>query len=856
MLRWTHSGMTGLAPDNRRGDGRKGLHGEETMKKRSRLLFGLALVGLAAIVAAPAALAQDEVEAASQDVIEEILVTATRRGATRLQTTPIAVTAVSGADIERMAPRDLGDIAFMVPNFTNGQTAGFNSASYGIRGVGQTDIIVYLDSPVGITIDDFVVPHIQSQNLEMFDIEAVEVLRGPQGTLFGKNTTGGVVNVRTKRPVLGETSAEARIKYGSFDTKETKFAVNFSAGDQFAVRFAGMYLKSDGFYQNNASFDVFNGGFNTGQGDGRDLGGDDVFSGRAKVLWQPNENFSALLQYEIVRDNADSPPVFNDSPPAAIFANIGFGPEPGDPIKQAGIADRPGFFVDNATGHQVDIDGVYANLEWNAGNYTISSNTGFRHQESRLPSTYTGEVFASLFDATRDDDRSTFQQEVRVSTNLDAPLNFVAGAFFQDNDTKFCVAQVLGISDLFGVPASAIGADPLDPADDVVLAGGWNNNPQVMCSRQDARAFAGFVDGTYEVTDRLSISAGFRYTWEKKKWTGRHQVFTQDLGGSTDTSFTWEQLGTPLAAADFERFPFGVHVNQRKWNEPTYRATVDFDASDNLFTYFTYSHGFRSGNYNDQAGTGGVPFTVTAEITGQTIDQFLAPTDPEFANSFELGLKGSSADGSFRYSIAGFIVDYKNAQRSGVRTITNAQGGTFQETLFFNAAKLDVKGLELEASWIPTPGLMFRGNIGYLDGKYKVFQIDFENDGVIDLDLSDRPITKAPKWQFGFDVIYNHSLGALGSLEFHGSVFYEDDSIYNYSDLGAAFDTVLNRKTLLNANITYSDEDQRYFIRFIGKNLTDKRYKTGSLPVANLWVMTSFGQPRFLGVELGFAFGM
>lgn len=823
------------------------------MSAKSQLLLSTALLSASlALTGIQPSFAQDQDD---ESAIEEILVTATRRGATDIMTTAVAVTVISGADIERMAPRDLGEIAFMVPNFTNGQAAGFASASYGIRGVGQTDIIVYLDSPVGVTIDDFVVPHVQSQNLEMFDIEAVEILRGPQGTLFGKNTTGGVINVRTKRPVLGETSVEARLKYGSFDTKETKFAINFGAGDTIAFRFAGMYLKSDGFYKNGASYDLFFGG-NVVQGDGRDLGGDDLFSGRAKVLWQPNENFTALLQYEIVRDNADSRPVFNDSPPQAVFpAIVGFGPEAGDPIDLVGIADRPGFFVDNATGHQVDIDGFYANLEWNAGNYTIYSSTGFRHQESRLPSTYTGETFASLFDATRDDDRDTFQQEIRVSTNLDGPLNFVAGAFYQDNDTVFCVAQVLGISDLFGVPASAIGVDPLDPADDVVLAGGWNNNPQVMCSRQDAQAFAGFIDGTYEVNDRLSISAGFRYTHEKKEWTGRHQVFIQDLGGSTDVAFTADQLGTPLAAADFERFPFGVHTNRRTWNEPTYRVTVDYEASDTLFTYFTFSHGFRSGNYNDQAGTGGVPFAVTAAITGQTIDQFLAPTNPEFANSFEVGLKGSTADGSFRYSIAAFIVDYKDAQRSAVRTITNAQGGTFQETLFFNAAKLNVKGLEFEATWTPAPGLTFKGNIGYLDGKYNVFQIDFENDGVIDLDLTDRPITKAPELQIGFDALYIHQMGDMGSLEFHGNIFYEDDSIYNYSDLGADFDTVLNAKTLFNASVSYSDADDRYFVRFIGKNLTDKRYKTGSLPVANLWVMTSFGAPRFLGVEVGFAFG-
>ncbi|MCH8861156.1 MAG: TonB-dependent receptor [Proteobacteria bacterium] len=811
------------------------------MSAKSQLLLSTALLSASlAVTGIQPGYAQDQDD---ESTIEEVLVTATRRGATDIQTTAVAVTAITSADIERLAPRDVGALAWSVPNFSNGQTAGFNSASYSIRGVGQTDIIVYLDSPVGVVIDDFVVPHIQSQNLEMFDIEQVEVLRGPQGTLFGKNTTAGVINVRTKRPVLGETSVDARLKYGSFGTKEIQTALNFGAGDTIAFRFAGMYLKSDGFYKNNASFGPVApfaqfapsqyAGL-TGQGDGRSLGGDDLFSGRAKLLWQPNDNISVLLQYEMVRDNAASPPTFNGSPSDFVLPLMGFTREAGDPVKLVGLtANTAGSVIDpEGQGHQVDIDGFYGNVEWDFEGYTIHSVTGYRTQESRLANSYVGEVGPiPLFDATRDDKRRTFQQEIRITSDLDGPINFVAGVFYQSNDTDFCVTQALGFVDLL---LGDIGLD-------------FANRPQILCNAQDAVAYAGFVDGTYEVNEKLSISAGFRYTYEKKKWVGRHQLFLDELapGGLDDL----------LDGADFIRFPTGVARDQKSWKEPTYRATASYEFNDDLFGYATFAHGFKSGGYNDQTGTDGNPFN-SFPVDQQAL--FLAPTEPEFANSYELGMKGSTHDGSLRFAISLFYVKYKDAQRSSVVQITNQAGVDFQLTRFFNAAEMTIKGLEFESTWIPAPGWLIKGNLGIQRGRYNHFLVDGNFDGDfddvgIDADLSDRRITKAPEFSFGFDFIYEHDV-AGGTLEWYGNIAHEGNAIYNYGPTEAS-DGLLRAKTLLNANLTYRDADDRYFVRFVGKNLTDKRYESGNLTVGNLWVMISYGQPRFFGAEIGFKFG-
>ena len=184
---------------------------EKTLVRRVRQAL---MIGLA-----PALIATG-VQAQSGAMLEEVLVTATRRGDTDILTTPVAVTAITSADVKQFGPRDLNDIAVMVPNLSAGTVSAFKSASFAMRGVAETTIIIYKESPVGVNIDDFVVNHVQTQNLEMFDIAQIEVLRGPQGTLFGKNTTGGTINVKTKRPVLDERNLEVNFEAGDFGTRK------------------------------------------------------------------------------------------------------------------------------------------------------------------------------------------------------------------------------------------------------------------------------------------------------------------------------------------------------------------------------------------------------------------------------------------------------------------------------------------------------------------------------------------------------------------------------------------------------------------------------------------------------------
>ena len=165
------------------------------------------------------------VPALGQAQLEEVLVTATRRGETDIQITPISVTALDDEDLDRMLMRDIGDMTAAVPNLVTGNAPAFNSFNPSLRGVGKDGIILYIESPVGVSVDDFVMMSTQTQMLEPFDIASIEVLRGPQGTLFGKNTTAGVINVKTKQPELGSQSVEVSLSYAEFDSWDTKFAL-------------------------------------------------------------------------------------------------------------------------------------------------------------------------------------------------------------------------------------------------------------------------------------------------------------------------------------------------------------------------------------------------------------------------------------------------------------------------------------------------------------------------------------------------------------------------------------------------------------------------------------------------------
>ncbi|QZH74306.1 MAG: TonB-dependent receptor [Erythrobacter sp.] len=821
--------------------------------KKSVLYVGAAWAAMSFVAMPSIAGAQDvggdpAGEGAQEDEqgIGRIIVTATRRDSD-LQTTPIAVSAIDAELIDRANLSDIGGLAAFVPNFSAETITGFNAASFAMRGVGQNNIIVYFEPPVAVLVDDFVVPSVQTQLLDTFDVSQVEVLRGPQGTLFGKNTTGGAVVVRTVRPEMNELSWQGRAEVGGWGTFNIANAVNVPIiDDVLALRLVGGIETDDGFYRNGGCYGPVTGFVaNPFQGSSGCLNGDrigntEVYSGRAKLLFEPSENISALFQYEMLRDRSGSVPSVNENdrftgttPFLTDLLNTGsFNPDSDDPLDNAAITLRDDALLFAGRGQRINVDGLYANIDFTFDAGTLTSVTGWRSQQSRLPNSYPGHAPLdaqgnplSIFDATRDDDRETFQQELRFASDFGGPFDIVAGGFYQTDDTDFCVSQILGFLDLTAGP---------------LPFGNWNDTPYILCNAQEAESLAVFGEGTFEITPELILTGGMRYTWEDKTWYGRQQTFIPALEGGFDLGLTIDEA----LDASVYNYPAGVIRVDDSANQLTWRVSLGYQATPDLFAYATASRGFKAGGFNDQIG-GFAPF-------GTDLDAFAEAaraTDPETANSYEVGFKSELFDNAMRFNLTGFYVEYNDLQRQlNVPLVVN--GSPNQVTIFVNAASAEVAGIEAELTAEPTDNLLLRAVLGYQDAQYGEY--DAPTAGY---DLSTSPLDRAPELQWTLDGTYIQELGSNHELVFNASLAHQSRSLFTQAIDSPLGNTFLNARTLLNASITLSDVDDAYYLRLIAQNITDERYRTASQNVAGLWLNSQYGPPAYFGVQVGFNFG-
>ncbi len=838
-------------------------------------------------------------EEAGIGLLEEIVVTGTRRETVQ-QDTPLAITALTAQQMENTFLNDVRAIGDLVPNLTLTTQTGFNAVAGGIRGTGSITILVMQDNAVGFLIDDFALSHVQSQFVELFDIEQVEVYRGPQGTLFGKNTTGGAISIQTKRPIFNEFSGEVEGDLGRYDSNggsiaKAKIALNIPLiDDTLAFRFSGILDTSDGYYSNDKDtatfpevipfFGLFGLPVNdaplppeldaTNVGKGEDLGGKDVFAAKAKLLWKPNDMYEALFTYEFVDDNSDSPPGVNETPAAVnpvglnfLIADMGF---PGiqaaghtDPFS-TGVTDTTHIGINVGDGHQVDVDGYYLNQTFTLDQYSIISITGFRDSEEILPSTYTGEAYATFFDATRSTMREQFQQEIRlVSSFEDSPFDFVAGAAYFTDDVFFVAMTSVGLQTLIPV-FNADNGSFFDDRGFVNLDLDITNTGAFQSSIQDRETWAAYFDGTFEVNDKLRISAGIRYTDDSKDFSrvidggGVCNQYTrpQDavpidpdlpvdpannvncidvrsnaLSRAGLTGPEWDRQTLPLG-----REHFGVTaLSSESWDALTWRLAMDYSVSDDVMAYGSIATGFQSGGFTE---------TCSSVAT-------CTPFDEETNINFEFGLKSDLLDNTLRLNWAVFYTEYEDLQRNQVVPYTNALGNEVQETITINSGKSSAWGTEIELTWVPTSNLRFDGSIGYLDHEYDEFILELVVG--VPTDLSHLTPPFSPELQIFGGITYESSMfgDTGGKLIWNANIHYQDEA--EMSVFNSTF-SQLEERTLVNASVTFRDADDRYHMTLYGRNLLDETYRNSANSVAGLWNFTQFGAPLEYGVQVGFAF--
>jgi iron complex outermembrane recepter protein len=245
------------------------------------------------------------------------------------------------------------------------------------------------------------------------------------------------------------------------------------------------------------------------------------------------------------------------------------------------------------------------------------------------------------------------------------------------------------------------------------------------------------------------------------------------------------------------------------------------------------------------------------------VAELTRPVDPEFATNYEIGVKWESEDSRYRLNPTVFYTTYEDAQRA-VNIITEKNGAQFQETVFYNAAEVEAKGIELEFQAALTDSFRIRAQMSYLDASYNEFVInqpglsDPASGGVIlpfSADFSGLPVPRSPELMGSIQGIYTWELASGGRVDLAGEYYHEDENLFYISAAGRQYDAYLDAKDLLSASVTYTAPDARWFVRGYGRNLTDERYRIASQSVATLWTHSQFGAPINFGVEFGMGFG-
>ncbi len=715
--------------------------------------------------------------------VDDIVVTARRRSES-LQNVPIAVSAYNAARLDELQAKDLSGIQYSTPNLYLDQGDASNAVIY-IRGVGQNDSLAFADPSVGVYVDDVFVARTQAAFLDLFDVERVEVLRGPQGTLYGRNTIGGAIKFVSKRPPK-QLDGYLEAGYGNFNTVSLKGRVGGPiAGDVLRGNIAFAFDRRDGY-----NFNSF-----TGRHDG------DVrrYSGRASLLFAPNDRLEFLLtgDVKIDRPNTSRSPVRQTPITVATASGLTTFPAGTSP-----------YVVDTNANGLSDQEGYGGSLTANflaSDSITLSSITAYRRFNFDLNLDTDGSR-AAVLDILLRQRESQFSQELRLNFDNHVGTTFTGGLYyFHDRDDTFS-----GFDDraatIFGFPVTAFGFPPSALADTL----------------QITDSYAAFADATYAITSTLTIEAGLRYTSERR--SSRRDF--ENYFGPTVSVITNEPPF--MAGAGVLGPPISGKVNFGAW---TPKATLSFKPTNNLLLYATVARGFKAGGFDGRASTN---FGFT-------------PFRPEFVWSYEGGAKTSWLGGRLIANAAIFYNDYTDIQVTsfGADPVT----GVFVSR-FTNAAKARTYGAELELLAQPTRQLSLEGSVGYLNARYNTFNILV---GGVVTDVSNRALVNSPRWNLSLGASYKVPLGGglTGTLHVDGAYRSRVATEITDSPLLAQ-----SGYALLNGFVEVGTVDGTWQLRAGVKNLTNRAVRTQGFNLADFpgVQVNFFGAPRSYDLRLSYRF--
>jgi iron complex outermembrane receptor protein len=791
------------------------------MTLRAWTLLGTALAGMAAPALAQEGSGQSSSEATPVDEtvgIQDIVVTAQRREE-NLQNVPLAVTALTGDALAKNDIRDLSRVEVLTPGFSFGRSG--SDARPAIRGVRTENVAASGDPSIGFYVDNIYQSRAAQANVPFVDVERVEIQRGPQGTLYGRNTFGGNITLTSATP-RDDFAAGVNLLYGSFDRRRADGFVNVPLADGIALRFAGLREKMDGYVKGiNKAHDIYD---------------RDTSYFRAGLRVAPDDSgFEAVLRYSYWLEKGTGGGAFGYRV-GGIYVNPATGandingvPLLINPKALDGIADVAGvdkgfpiidrklFYPGNHILEQkVQQHQLSANLSYDFGPVVIRSITGYTDFEAyrtadndfspRVTTCGATQTSVCTFDA-QDDRLHTFSQEVQLASSGNQRFSWIVGGFYyHDNIYR---------ADFYNLAET-------------------NPNGTAINAHPRIKSYAGFGQASYWlVPDVLRLTGGIRYTSDRKRITrdiativnGRITTIAPNINAAT---------GAPFTPLNF------------KFNKTTWRANAEYHPTDRSMLYATISTGFRSGGFN------GGNFTNPA-IPGSF--------GPETVTAYEVGSKNRFLDNTMQLNLSAYWNDFKNLQVQNQFLVPNAGGGFTTSSAILNAATARAKGIEAELVYEPVVGLNISGSATMMTAKYRDYSAApapalYTTPPVTatnpkgGFDLSGNRVPYQPKFKLTGSVSYDIDLGGAGTITPQATVLISGS--YFLTDFNKALD-YQRGFTKLDLRLGWVSRDERFSLEGFVNNVTNK-ITLNRATFGSGGLNQNYDAPRMYGVRAGAKF--
>ena len=786
-----------------------------------------------------AAIAQEE----AKGVFEEVLVTARKRTETA-QRVPIPITALSQEQLQTRNMTEIRDIERLSPN-TSIQYSSVNgtAAQIFMRGIGQTNWSSTQDPKIGMYVDGVYLSRPQGGLLDFMDIERVEVLRGPQGTLFGRNTTAGLIHIINNKPSQ-EFEADVQFGIGNENHQSYGFMVNTPITNSLAARFALYDKETDGNIINSVT--------------GKDRGNENSLSYRGSLLWD-QDDFSAQFTFDHFEADERAPLgtcrfTGADDPFAAqglpFLATI-FGVY-GD-MKANCESTTKDVSIDNTNNESAksDVDAYTLRLGYDFEGAELTSITSLRKIDNFNGSwgwvMGNGPNVNLLEMLNNKSENEIFSQELRLTGSTDN-LSWVVGAYLFKEESE----ESLDVPLLRGVTAPSPADWPFfyapSPAGGTV--GDSAVGAQLYGSRYQAydvvnKNKAVFAEATYTLNDRWDVTLGARYTEDEREFTRIQTLF----GGDFDPAYFCPGMPTVELAPGVVISGSDRCFQDVSYDKITPRAIVNYQLNDDVMFYASYSVGYSSGGFNQ--------------------DVRMRAYEPEVSDNYEFGFKSEFFNSKLRVNASAFINDYQNQQLT-VGRVVNGQATAD----LINAQEAQIKGLELEVLGQLTDALSIAISAGYIEGDYKKFTVDDNaietnpdtgeiTESIVVRDLSDVEFgNNGDELSFDVSLLHIMDLGNNGDITSSLGYSYKDDQYSTLRNTPSSFEPSY---WLLDSRVTWNLPNGKTHISLWGTNLTDEEYvdtqinQSGDLAVGGTdpslgMTAVYWGAPQRFGLEVRHTF--